>query len=134
MILQDLSKTKKVITIVLIFALIVSAKLISRQYDTGSLQAIDVEIDKGTGRIYLCDRLTDLVATDESESRSRFVSSSAGTVIRVIKHSEFNHLFLILCFSISLAITSSAAYFALAEAKQSCLIITKSIQKKDGKK
>jgi len=134
MALKDLSKIRRVTTIVLLLALVVSAKFISRQYDAGALHTINAEIEKATGRIYLCDRPVDPIASDESEDKSRFVSSKADTVIRVIKHSEVNHLFILLCFSISLAITSSVAYFALVEAKQSCLNITKSIQEKDGKK
>ena len=133
--LYDLKKIRKNLAIMMTVVIFIGAGLfILQQYNESAPQGVLTSTSQRPARIYSSDRYIEPAATDESGRYSGYISKCSGKHTRVVNNAEPDHLRIVSCFSISIAITCIAAYYAVTQARQSYLNIIHLIQRKDGKK
>ena len=127
-------KIKKILVISILLALLLGAGLFSSQFDAETTADDFRNIATATSYICNIDTFEDIVASDESENKSAYLTSNSGNSHRIVRIRPSEQTVAIFSLSVSIAIMTFAALFAVTGSSQCCLNIISTIHKKDGKK
>lgn len=127
-------RIKKILGIGILLALLLGAGLVPSQFDAETTAEDFGNMAAAASYICNIDTFEDIVASDESENKTAHLTSNSGNSHRIVRIRPSEQTAAIVSLSVSIAIMTFAALFAVTGSSQCCLNIISTIHKKDGKK